>query len=198
MSFLFFFIPIFVWFLYDRRLRKSDTILAWSGFKYLIVVSTYIGIAVTCVTLTFHAVLLMVLPGIFAAQYQNQKKLMLLVVLSSLLLVPVGVYGGFFFGVVDLNLFSGLAEKGVLPLHDIGKIAIPDAILLKPGKLTPEEFDVIKEHTTKGGAMNRSLFSDLEDNLFLHLAEEITLYHHEWWDGTGYHKGSAENHRKTE
>ncbi|MBR2697353.1 MAG: HD domain-containing protein [Clostridia bacterium] len=257
----------------------------------------------------------MVLPGIFAAQYPGQRRLLKWVVLGSVLLVPLGVYGGFFFGVVDLNLFSGMVGKGVLPLedrlavcppsrylslffhyviprylaliiielllfgigkrnaemtakqvelvnkasaemrkrndlqgmvieklssviesrdentgehvvrtknyvgilaremakdvvfrdqlneeliveiesaaplHDIGKIAVPDAILLKPGKLTPEEFDIIKEHTTKGGAMIRTLFSEMEDTVFLRLAEEITVSHHEWWDGSGYPKG---------
>lgn len=266
-------------------------------------------------TLTFHAILLMVLPGIFAAQYADQKRLLKWVLLGSLLLVPLGVYGGFFFGVVDLNLFSGLVGKEMLPLeerlaacppgrylslffhyvmprylalfiieillfgigrrnaemmakqmeltekagaemkkrndlqtmvieklssliesrdentgehvirtrnyvgflaremqkddafrdqpsdemideienaaplHDIGKIAISDTILLKPGKLTAEEFEAIKPHTTKGGAMIRNLFSNLEDAMFLRLAEEMSVYHHEWWDGTGYPEG---------
>ena len=307
--------PIIVWLVHDRLLKKTPTILSWSGFKFLVVFSIYFGIAVTCVTLTFHAVLLMVLPGIFAAQYPDQKRLLKWVLLGSVLLVPIGVYGGFFFGIVDLNLFSGLVGKGVLPLkdrlavcpperylslfthyvvprylaifmieillfgigkrnaemtarqtalteqanaemkkrndlqsmiieklssviesrdentgehvvrtknyvgiltremqkdaafrdqltdelieeiesaaplHDIGKIAIPDAILLKPGKLTREEFEAVKLHTTKGGAMIRTLFSQMEDALFLRVAEEITVYHHEWWDGTGYPKG---------
>ena len=64
-----------------------------------------------------------------------------------------------------------------------------DTILLKPGKLTPGEFEIIKQHTTKGGAMIRNLFSNLDDPLFLHLAEEIAVYHHEWWDGSGYPEG---------
>ena len=67
------------------------------------------------------------------------------------------------------------------PLHDVGKIAIPDSILLKPGKLTPEEFDHMKTHTTLGAKM-------LSGGRFplLQLAEEIALTHHERWDGTGY------------
>jgi hypothetical protein len=313
-SFLAFFTPVLVWFLHDKLLRKNPSILSRKDFKYLIISSTYIGITVTCVTLTFHAILLMVLPGIFAAQYPNRKRLFIWVVVGSVLLVPISVYGGFFFGVVDLNMYSGHVRKGVIPLeerlavcspkrffnllfhyvlprylavfiietllfgigkrnaemtakqielvekantemrkrnelqnvvieklssviesrdentgehvvrtkkyvsilaeemakddvfrnqlsenliemietaaplHDIGKIAIPDAILLKPGDLTPEEFEVIKEHSAKGGAMIRSLFSELDDHLFLQLAEEITVYHHEWWDGSGYPK----------
>ena len=316
-GFLAFFAPIGLWLVHDVFLKKTPSILDRDGFKFLIIFATYLGIAVICVTLTFHAILLMVLPGLFAAQYPGQKRLLASVVIGSVLLVPIGVYGGFFFGIVDLNLFSGLVGKGVLPLeeriavcpperylslffhyvmprylavfvieillfgigkrnaemtarqmeltekanaeirkrndlqsmvieklssviesrdentgehvvrtkhyvgtlaremakdeafrdqlseelieeienaaplHDIGKIAIPDAILLKPGKLTAAEFDVIKTHTTKGGAMIRTLFSDMEDALFLRLAEEITVYHHEWWNGQGYPEGRS-------
>jgi len=67
------------------------------------------------------------------------------------------------------------------PLHDVGKIAIPDAILLKPGKLTVEEFEQMKTHTTLGAKMMSGGRFPL-----LQLAEEIALTHHECWDGTGY------------
>ncbi len=67
-------------------------------------------------------------------------------------------------------------------LHDIGKIGIPDGILLKPGKLTPEEFEHMKIHTKIGaGILGRSHFPMLQ------MAEEIALYHHERWDGSGYY-----------
>ena len=67
------------------------------------------------------------------------------------------------------------------PLHDIGKIGIPDSILLKPGKLTPEEFEVMKTHTTIGARLLSG-----SNSLFMQLAETIALTHHEKWDGTGY------------
>jgi putative nucleotidyltransferase with HDIG domain len=67
------------------------------------------------------------------------------------------------------------------PLHDIGKIAIPDYILLKPEKLTDEEFEVVKTHAAVGA----SILSDSEDEL-LQVAEQIAGAHHERWDGTGY------------
>jgi putative two-component system response regulator len=71
------------------------------------------------------------------------------------------------------------------PLHDVGKIGVPDAILLKQGRLTPEEFDVVKTHTTIGARiLSGSRFPILQ------LAEEIALSHHERWDGSGY-AGSA-------
>jgi len=79
----------------------------------------------------------------------------------------------------------------VAPLHDIGKVGIPDAILLKPGKLTPEEFEIMKTHTTLGG--NAIAYSEenyqLHNNHFLSLAQQIATGHHEKWDGSGYPKG---------
>jgi len=72
-------------------------------------------------------------------------------------------------------------------LHDIGKIAIPDSILLKPAKLTDEEFDVIKTHANIGSRIIDSISEKLPDNdLYLKYANEICHYHHERWDGTGY------------
>ena len=67
------------------------------------------------------------------------------------------------------------------PLHDVGKVSVPDALLLKPGKLTPEEFEQIKAHT----ALGAKILSGTQVPL-LQLAEEIALYHHEHWDGGGY------------
>ncbi|MGH2840269.1 MAG: HD domain-containing phosphohydrolase [Solirubrobacteraceae bacterium] len=70
------------------------------------------------------------------------------------------------------------------PLHDIGKIGIPDRILLKPGKLTDDEFAVIRTHTTIGAQMLSGSAAPM-----LQLAEEIALTHHERWDGAGYPNG---------
>jgi putative two-component system response regulator len=66
-------------------------------------------------------------------------------------------------------------------LHDIGKVAIPDSILLKPGPLTPAEFEVMKTHTTLGARILSGSTSPL-----VQLAEEVALNHHERWDGLGY------------
>src|SRR5206468_462560 len=71
--------------------------------------------------------------------------------------------------------------RGAAPLHDLGKIGIPDNILLKADKLTPQEFDVVKTHTAIGGKiLAGSSFS------LLRVAEQIARYHHEHWDGSGY------------
>jgi response regulator RpfG family c-di-GMP phosphodiesterase len=78
------------------------------------------------------------------------------------------------------------------PLHDIGKITVSDLILCKPGKLTDEEFEKMKLHTTKGGEIINSILDDLGDDEFLKIAHDIALYHHEKWNGKGYPKGLKE------
>ena len=314
-GFLFFTLPGIVAFVHDRARRDREPLRRHDAFKFFILVCVYLGIAVLCITLTLHTVLLMALPPILAAQYRDQKRLIAWTLAASVLLVPVGVYGGFFFGMPDRNLLKGLtdAEAAVLanrlvvatpkrmvelfthytlprllciiaidllasgiprrtgrmlsrqaelsrevqaemtrlnelqshviedlaavietrdeetgnhvartkkyvgmiaralqrdpawqgkltdadveemctaaPLHDVGKIAISDTILLKPARLTDEEFAVMKSHTTRGGKMIRRIFSNLEDPAFLKRAEEIAVSHHEKWDGSGYPAG---------
>lgn len=73
-------------------------------------------------------------------------------------------------------------------LHDIGKIAIPDAILLKPGRLTPEEFEYMKAHTTKGGEILKSI-RNVWDEEYGKVSYEICRHHHERYDGRGYPDG---------
>lgn len=70
-------------------------------------------------------------------------------------------------------------------LHDIGKIGIPDAILLKPGRLTPEEFEIMKTHTTIGCDVLEK-FKERQSGEFYQYCYEICRYHHERWDGNGY------------
>jgi len=75
-------------------------------------------------------------------------------------------------------------------LHDIGKIGISDSVLLKPGKLDPEEFDVMKTHTTIGSQIIDSIAATLPDNdMYLKYAKDICHFHHERWDGEGYPNG---------
>lgn len=74
-------------------------------------------------------------------------------------------------------------------LHDIGKMSIDDAILNKPGRLTPEEFEIMKTHTTIGADMLRNLGRNHEGSALLDYAYQIARWHHERWDGTGYPDG---------
>ncbi len=73
--------------------------------------------------------------------------------------------------------------KIAAPLHDIGKIKIPDAILNKPARLTDEEYDIIKTHVVLGKEMLDNASENLGTSAYLHMAKDIAYYHHEWWDG---------------
>jgi putative two-component system response regulator len=75
-----------------------------------------------------------------------------------------------------------------MALHDVGKIAIPDRILLKPGKLEPEEYEIMKTHTTRGKEIIGEL-GDVNASLYLKHCEDICYGHHERWDGKGYPRG---------
>ena len=76
-------------------------------------------------------------------------------------------------------------------LHDVGKVGISDAILLKPGKLTPEEFEQMKEHTVIGAQTLEMVQARFPNNAFIALGIDIARSHHEKWDGTGYPDGLA-------
>lgn len=76
--------------------------------------------------------------------------------------------------------------KMAAPLHDIGKIKIPDSILLKPEKLTKEEYEEIKNHSEYGGNIIKNTINDIEDEAYVNVAYNVATYHHERWDGNGY------------
>ncbi len=75
------------------------------------------------------------------------------------------------------------------PLHDIGKVAVPDHILLKPGRLSPQEMDIMRPHTVIGAETIRSVTERAPGVSFLDMAERIAHFHHEWWNGAGYPQG---------
>jgi len=90
---------------------------------------------------------------------------------------------------IDENFISSIFRSS--PLHDIGKVGIPDRILLKKGRLTPEEFEIMKTHTTIGGNTIRGLVQHRRGQSFLRMGMEIAYYHHEKFDGSGYPRGLA-------
>lgn len=75
------------------------------------------------------------------------------------------------------------------PMHDIGKISIPDGVLQKPGKLTDEEFEIMKSHAVNGSKIIQDTFGHLSDEQYKTIAYEVTRYHHEKWNGKGYPEG---------
>jgi HD-GYP domain-containing protein (c-di-GMP phosphodiesterase class II) len=79
------------------------------------------------------------------------------------------------------------------PLHDIGKVGVPDAVLNKPGPLTPDEYSRMRTHPHLGynAIVNAEAASLIEDEAVMSLAKEMVLTHHEWWDGHGYPQGLA-------
>jgi len=93
----------------------------------------------------------------------------------------------------ELALAYGLTEQQAeillhaAPMHDIGKIGIADSIMLKPGKLTDEEFSTMQKHPEIGA----EIIGDCGDSILLNVAKSVSLTHHEKWDGTGYPKGLA-------
>jgi putative two-component system response regulator len=78
-----------------------------------------------------------------------------------------------------------------MALHEVGKISIPDRILLKPGRYEPEEHEIMKTHTTRGKEIIAEL-GDVNSSLYLKHCEDICYGHHERWDGKGYPRGLME------
>ena len=94
---------------------------------------------------------------------------------------------GFYKDVLTKDYINNLCRSA--PMHDIGKVSVPDVILQKPGKLTDEEFEAMKQHAAKGGEIIRETFGHLENKEFTQMAYEVSRYHHEKWNGKGYPDG---------
>lgn len=92
-------------------------------------------------------------------------------------------------GTVDEEFIATIFHAS--PLHDIGKVAVPDAVLCKPGKLDEEEFKIMKHHTTRGAETLFIVAKRFPDNDFLNMGLDIARWHHEKWNGSGYPDGLA-------
>ncbi len=98
---------------------------------------------------------------------------------------------GTHFGQIDSRFVELIYRTAAL--HDLGKVAIPDSILMKPGKLTAGEYDLMKRHTVIGAETLSSVITDGNRCEFLKMGREIAMAHHERWDGRGYPNGLAGN-----
>ena len=94
---------------------------------------------------------------------------------------------GLFPDIINKDYIEKLCKAA--PLHDVGKIQVPDSILQKPGKLTPEEYEQIKHHTTCSAAILDDIIGDVEEEDYVRLVKDVAMCHHERWDGKGYPKG---------
>lgn len=94
---------------------------------------------------------------------------------------------GYYRNVLTKDYISNL--KKAAPIHDIGKISVPDAILRKPGKLTDEEFGIMKKHAEDGGRIIRETLGKFGNREYVQTAYEVARYHHEKWNGRGYPDG---------
>ena len=74
-------------------------------------------------------------------------------------------------------------------MHDLGKIAVDDAVLKKQGKFTKKDYEKMKKHSEEGATIVARVLKDVDDSLFKDIAINVAHYHHERWDGTGYPKG---------
>lgn len=94
---------------------------------------------------------------------------------------------GMYSNVINEKFVTTITQ--VAPLHDVGKIKISDVILNKPSKFTPEEFEIMKQHTVMGGEIVTDILGKDADPYMLKMAKEVATYHHEKWDGSGYPEG---------
>lgn len=94
---------------------------------------------------------------------------------------------GFYRDVLTKDYIQNLIMAA--PIHDIGKISVPDGVLQKPGSLTTDEYHTMKRHALAGGKIIQETFGRLEDEDYLVMAYEVSRFHHEKWDGTGYPEG---------
>lgn len=92
-----------------------------------------------------------------------------------------------FLKIIDDEYITNIYNSS--PLHDIGKVGIPDAILQKPGRLTPEEYEIMKTHAELGAKTLEDVANRYKGNTFIQMGLEIARGHHEKWDGSGYPSG---------
>ena len=317
MLFMFFFAstPAMILFIHDILLKKEKSMLTFRWFKPIIMTIAYVSVVILCIALSFHVVMIIIIPTMMGAQYKKNIFIGIPSFLVSFLMVTVVTFGSFILGEYDANLLTPLTKEEAMiisnrlslldgqriieiithyvlprclcvaaldyigyssvkrttelsdiqlelsnkvkeealktskmqasiiekladviesrdletgvhikrtkeyvailvnrmkkmdeykdiltdkmcdyiinaaPLHDIGKITISDVILRKPGKLTYEEFEIMKTHTTKGGEIINNILNEMGNYDFIDVCYQIAVSHHEKWNGNGYPNG---------
>lgn len=105
-----FLVPIIIYFVHDKLLKKENPIIETNLLKIIIIVASFLGVTCIIVTLAFHVLLGIGIPMLMAAQYRSNRKLITAVFIASMILVPISVYGTFFFGTIDRNILKIATE----------------------------------------------------------------------------------------
>ena len=121
--------PIVLFLVHDKLLAKPNKYAESDWFRYVIISTTFVTIMLICISLSFHATILMAIPPLMAAQYHYSRKTFTIVVIATLCLVPVSIYGSFFFGSFDKNLLKGLNEEQAKVLANRFAAATPKRML---------------------------------------------------------------------
>lgn len=113
-------VPFIIYLIHDKfmKCKKHDTILEKPFFKIIIVVFIFLCVTDLCVALSFQAVLLLAIPPIMVAQYKNNRKLLIYVVIATLIMVPIIIYGSYFMGMYDANLLKPLTEEEAMKIEN--------------------------------------------------------------------------------
>ena len=129
-SFAVFSLPTIIYLICDKIKKIQPPAIESEWFRVVIMVSIYLGIGLTCVSLSFHATILMAIPPVMAAQYHYKKRTFIVVLIVTMLLVPISIYGSFFFGVPDRNFIKGqIPEDEMMLLSKRFEIATPTRML---------------------------------------------------------------------
>ena len=117
-------VPFMIYIIHDKikKCKKHETILEKPFFKVIIIVFIFLCVTDLCISLSFQATLLLAIPPIVVAQYKNDTKLLIWVIIATVIMVPIVVYGSFFMGMYDANLLKPLTKEEALELSNRARI----------------------------------------------------------------------------
>lgn len=114
LAMILFILPFFILIFHDKILKKNPSLLKWWRYKYVIYVFTYFGLLAIDLTFSFHAVILIVIPPLMAAQYRFIKRDWIIIFITTIITIPLVLYGSILIGIPDLNIFKNMIEPDKL------------------------------------------------------------------------------------